>query len=112
MDYGLKNLIKAATCFKSVENPRTTDLILTNRSRCLSNTLNTETGISDFHLMVSTVLYSGFTMRGPKIIHYRDYSKFDPSVFRSDLREELNKCHRDRTNFSFKNKLKSFYTLT
>ena len=61
--------------------------------------LTTEPGISDFHLMVSTVLNSGFTKRGPKIIHYRDYSKFDPSVFRSDLREELIKCHKDRTTF-------------
>lgn len=43
------------------ENPRTIDLILTNRSRCFSNTLTIETGIPDFQLMVSTDLNSGFT---------------------------------------------------
>ena len=86
-------------CFKSDKNPTTINLILTDRSRCFSNTLTTETGIFDFHLMVSIVLNSGFTKRGPKIIHYHDYSKFYPSVFRSDLREELSKCHRDRTTF-------------
>ena len=48
---------------------------------------------------MSTVLHSGFTKRGPKIIQYRDYSKFDFSMFRSDLREDLSKCHRDRTTF-------------
>ena len=30
-DYGLKSLVKAATCFKSDTNPRTFDLILTNK---------------------------------------------------------------------------------
>ena len=49
--------------------------------------------------MVSTVLNSGFTKRDPKIIHYRDYSNFDPSMFGSDLREELGNCHSDRTIF-------------
>ena len=97
--YGLKNLVKEATCFKSNTNPRTIDLILTNRKRCFSNTLATETGLSDFHLMVSTVLKSGFVKRGPKIINYRDYSKFDPVKFRSDLREELCKCYRDGATY-------------
>ena len=49
--------------------------------------------------MVSTVLNSGFTKRGPNIIHYLDYSKFDSSMFRRDLSEELSKCHRNRTTF-------------
>ena len=97
--YGLKNLIKAATCIKSNTNPRTIDLILTNRNRSFSNTQTTETGLSDFHLMVSTVLKSGFVKRGPKIIHYRDYSKFDHVKFKSDLREELSKCYRDGSTF-------------
>ena len=95
--YGLKNLVKAATCFKSDTNHRTIDVILSNRKIFFSNELATETGLSDFHLMVSTVLKSGFVKRGPKIINYRDYSKFDPVKFRSDLREELSKCHRDGT---------------
>ena len=70
--YGINNLVTAATCFKSDTNPRTIDLILTNRKRCFSNTLTTETGLPDFHLMVSTVLKSGFVKRGPKTINYRD----------------------------------------
>ena len=97
--YGLKNLINAATCFKSEGNPRNFDLILTNISRCFYDTLTTKTGISDLHLMVSTVLYSEFKKRVPKLIHYRDHSKFDPSIFRSDLREERSKYHIDRRTF-------------
>ena len=70
-----------------------------NRSRCFSNTLTTDTRISDFRLTASTVLNSGFKERRPKLIHYRDYITLDLSNFRSDLREELSKCHRDRTTF-------------
>ena len=53
--YGPKNLMKAAACFKSDQNPRTIDFRLTNRTRYFSNTFTTTTGISDFHLMVLTV---------------------------------------------------------
>ena len=53
--YGPKNLIKAATCFKSNENPRIIDFRLINRTRYFSNTFTTATGITDCYLMVSTV---------------------------------------------------------
>ena len=65
-DSVLAILVKGATCFKSDTNPRAIDLILTNRKRCFSNTLTTKTGLSDFHLMVSTVLKSGFVKGVPK----------------------------------------------
>jgi len=101
--FGLSNLINPATWFKSDENPRTIDLMLINKSRCFSNTLTTETGISDCHLMVSKVLNSGFHKRGPNIVHYRDYSKFYPSIFRNDLRGELRRYYSDRTSFDHYN---------
>ena len=47
--------------------------------------------MSDFHLMILTVLKSGFVKRGPRIVTNRDYSKFDPIKFRSDLRSNLAK---------------------
>ena len=47
--YLLKNLIKKPTCFKNPENPRTIDLILTNRPRSFCNADTLETGLSDFH---------------------------------------------------------------
>ena len=65
--YGLKNLVKAATCFKLDTNPRTIDLILTNRKRCFSNIITIEKRLSNFHLMILTVLKSGFVEKGPKI---------------------------------------------
>ena len=76
--YGLKNLVKAATCFKSDTNPITVDLTLTNRKRCFYNTVTSETGLIYFHRMISTVFKSGCLERGLKIVDYRDYSNFDP----------------------------------
>ena len=53
--YLLKNLIKKSTCFKNPENPRTIDLILTNRPRSFCNSNSLETGFSDFHKLTVTV---------------------------------------------------------
>ena len=53
--YSLKNLVKEPTCFKP-ENPTCIDLILTNRYRSCQHTTTIETGLSDFHKMVVTVL--------------------------------------------------------
>ncbi len=80
----LQNLIKGPTCFKS-DNPRCIDLILTNRKHNFQNTTTTETGLSDFHAMIVSMLKGGFSKRGPKIIAYRDYSAYCAVDFRSDL---------------------------
>ena len=53
--FDLKNLVREPTCFKS-SNPRCIDLILTNRGRNFQQTTAVETGLSDFHKMVVTVL--------------------------------------------------------
>ena len=44
--YNLQNIIKEPTCFKSVENPKTIDLILTNRYTSFHTSIAIETGIS------------------------------------------------------------------
>ena len=41
--YGLENLIKGNTCFKSTENPSSIDLILTNKKHSFQNTTIVET---------------------------------------------------------------------
>ena len=89
--YGLKNLIKSPTCYKSADNPSSIDMFLTNKTSGFQNTTTIEVGLSDFHLMILTVLKSGFVKRGPRIVTYRDYSKFDPIKFRSDLKSNLAK---------------------
>ena len=54
--YLLKNSIKKPTCFKNTENPKTIDLILTNRPRSFCNSDTLGTGLSDFHKLIVTVL--------------------------------------------------------
>ena len=73
--YDFYYLFKSPTCFKSY-NPRCIDLILTNRKHNFKNTITAETGLSDFHAMIITVLKGGFRKKGPRIIHCRYYSNY------------------------------------
>ena len=52
-----------------------------------------ETGISDHHKLILTVMKSIFSKASPKIFHYRNYSKFDNRNFRKDLQRELVKVN-------------------
>ena len=40
-----------------------------------------ETGISDHHKMISTIMKLNFTRKSPKTKYYRDYRKFDIDCF-------------------------------
>ena len=74
--YNLKNLVKEPTCFKNPNNPSCIDFFLTNRPRTFQYTTTTETGISDFHKLVVTVLKTFYKKQRPKIIHYGNYKNF------------------------------------
>ena len=84
----LENVVKKPTYFKS-DSQTCIDLILTSDTTRLKNTTTIETGLSDFHVMIATALKGSFRKRGPRIITYRDYNKFNNSVFRAELQEEL-----------------------
>ena len=84
-----KNLVKEKTCFKSLDNPSCIDLFITNSCHSFQNTTTVSTGLSDFHKMIVTVLKTTFPKAKPKIISYRDYSKFVESDFRRDLRDNI-----------------------
>ena len=60
--YSLKNLVKKPTCFKS-DRPRSIYLILTNRASSCQCKDSIETGLSDFHCMIITVLKGGFSKK-------------------------------------------------
>ena len=87
--YNLRNIVKEPICFKNPENPSCIDLFLTNRPRCFQNTVAVETGISDFHKMVVTVLKVFYKKQKPKIIQYRKYDNFNNDLFREELNNEL-----------------------
>ena len=87
--YSLSSLIKEPTCYKNPANPSSIDLILTNSSRSFQNSSVVETGPSDFHRMIFTVLKTTFQRLPPKIRNSRDYSNFDNEMFWACLFNDL-----------------------
>ena len=85
----LKSLNKKPTCFKNPENPSCIDLFLTNRQKSFQNTSTIETGISDFHKLVVTVLKMYYKKQKPKIFQYRNYKIFNEESFKNELNREL-----------------------
>ena len=81
--------MKEPACYKNPENPSCIELFLTNRPRTFQCTTAIETGISDFHKLVVTVLKTFYKKQRPKIIHYRNYKNFENGNFRQDLIKEL-----------------------
>ena len=64
--YNLKNLIKVPTCFKNPERPTSIGVMLTNSYRSFQNSCATETGLSDFHKMIVTILKTCFQKRNQR----------------------------------------------
>ena len=88
--YNLKNVVKKPTCFKNVNNPSTIDLILTNNKKSFYRTDVLESGLSDFHKLIFTILISSFIKLKRKVITYRCFKSFDVEAFRNNL---LNSPH-------------------
>ena len=86
----LTNLIKTNTCFKGKGS--WLYLILTNRKFFFKFTSTYETGISDHHHMIYTMLKSCFQNTEPKFLNYRDFKSFSPQAFEQDLSEALIDC--------------------
>ena len=52
-------------------------------------TTTVSTGLSDFHKMIITVMRTTFPKTGPKVVKYRDYSKYNSIDFGMDLERRL-----------------------
>ena len=83
--YDLCNLITDFTCYKNVNNPSSIDVILTNKKDSFNHSMAIETGLSDHHKMVVTVLKSYCKKQPPQTIKYRCYRNFNVECFRYDL---------------------------
>ena len=102
--FNLENIVKEPTCFKS-DIPECIGLMLTSDTSRLTNTTTIETGLSDFHVMRATSLKGSFHRRGPEVITYRDYSKFNNLAFRAELLAELTSSLENNTAFTDFNKI-------
>ena len=101
--YNFTSMINRPTCFKNPENPSCIDLILTNCPRSFQNSCAIETGLSDFHKLVVTVMKTTYKKSQPKIINYRSYKYFNNESFREDLIQieaNGNSCDESFKNFT------------
>ena len=89
--YGAVNMVKENTCFKSKDNPSCIDLLLTNSNKSFQNTTTISTGLSDFHKMTITVMKTTFVKQKPRLILYRDYSKYSKDNCLLELERNMKK---------------------
>ena len=85
--YNLTNMVNKAKCYKNPDKPICIDLILKNCPGSFQNSCVAETGLSDFHKMVVTVMKISYGKSRPKIIHYRNYKNFSNDIFRDSLQK-------------------------
>ena len=88
----LSSLINQPTCFKSVDG-RCIDLILTNKKHSFQKSQSFETGVSDHHHLIYTMLKTTFTHIPPKEVTYRSYRNFSVVAFREELQLKLEATH-------------------
>ena len=85
--YKLKSLNKDPTWYKNIDNSSCIDLLLTNSAKSFESTCTIETGLSDFHKLV-TVFNEKHKLVPPKVIQYRDYKRFSYTIFNNNLRKQ------------------------
>ena len=83
------NLIKNNTCFKGVGS--CIDLILTNRKYCFKNTSSYESGISDHHHLIFSIMKTTFASEEPKKFVYREY--FDKLNVKTTIKPFWKTCN-------------------
>ena len=84
--YDLKNLIQEPTCYKSLENPSSIDIMLTNRKNSFENSMTIiEAGLSDFHKMTLRVLKEYFAKKDPITLRYRCLKDINEEQFNNYL---------------------------
>ena len=80
--------ISEPTGFKSI-NPTCIGNFLTNKKTRFMKTLTFETGVSDHHKLIGTMLRSTFAKGKPKTMLYRSYRNFDNKMFEEELQKQL-----------------------
>ena len=71
----LRNIVKSDTCFTKAHTSLV-DLILTNKPSSSNKTLVSETGLTDYHKMITIFFILHFSRLRPKVITYRHCKKF------------------------------------
>ena len=86
--HNLNNLVNKPTCCQS-NNPASIDLVLISRKNRFKLSNIFETGLSDHHELVLTILKSESFKGTPKIKMYRSFKKFNIENFNTILKKNL-----------------------
>ena len=78
------NLVHSETCF--MKKSKSIDLILTNKPSHFQKTY-VETGLSDYHIMISTFFNTYSSKLKTKVIYHRSYKEFNGSDFLCSLKK-------------------------
>ena len=95
--YNYCSLIKNNTCFKG--RGSCIDSILTNRKYFFKNTSSFETGISDHHHLIHSMLKTKFEKVESKKVTYRNYKQFQWENVEKDLTNSLGNCNGEYENY-------------
>ena len=81
--YNLTSMINTPACYKNPDKSTCTC------PRSFQNSCVIETGLSDFHMMIVTVVKPSYQKIEPKVINYRNYKSFSNEGFRESLLENI-----------------------
>ena len=94
--FDLDNLINSPTCYKSI-NLTCIDLILPNKKNHFQQSATFESGLSDHHKLITTILRKTISKGNSKKMFYRDCKRFDQMKFETELKLKLN----SQTNLTY-----------
>ena len=87
-DHSLYNTTKHPTCFKS-SKCRCIDFIFTNRKHSFMHSKSFETGFSDHHHMIYTILMTTYIKLPQKKNICQEYKNWSQMLFEDELRRKL-----------------------
>ena len=75
-------MINKPTCYKNPDKPTYIDLVLTKCPGSFQNSSVIETGLSDFHKMMVTIMKTSYRKSEPRVINYQDCNSFSNEGFK------------------------------
>ena len=94
----LYNIMKQNTCFK-VDGDSCIDLLITNSKFSFMTANSFETGLSDHHHMIYTILKTKFEKFKPKKSIYRNPKQYDSDQFKLDIFNSMSAHEAYKSNF-------------
>ena len=86
--HNFHNHMKEKTCWKAKDG-NCIDLIISNRKHSLMHTGTLETGLSDHHLLIYSMLKTTYEKLPPKVVRFRQWKNFNEDLFKFELSSSL-----------------------